>query len=270
MIKSLIFIVVIVATLAWGWFSYGDMKTFEADKAKRETLDGENRNRKVSIEKTDAEADDMVEQQKQAQQKLDDAEASLELAENKVSLSKKTAAKLQSKIDGQTEKLDKVNDLIDSIKKAFADLGDDIDLSQIPALVQKLEDDLKQANKKLEELEALTKAADGRVASNNSQISDLDTRVSKRAARIKGNSAQGRITAVNHDWGFVTVEIPTNMPVSAEAKLMVKRGMTYIGNLKINAIEGHRIVADIDYKSMTPGMVVQPGDHVILAKPVTN
>ena len=177
---------------------------------------------------------------------------------------------MQSTIDGQTEKLDEVNDLIKSIKKAFSDLGDDIDLSQIPALVQKLEDDLKQANKKLEELEALTEAADTRVASNKSQISDLDARVSKRAARIKGNSAQGRVTAVNHDWGFVTIDVPSNMPVSAEAKLMIKRGMTYIGNLKINAIEGRRIVADIDYKSMTPGMVVQPGDHVILAKPVTN
>ena len=34
----------------------------------------------------------------------------------------------------------------------------------------------------------------------------------------------------------------------------------------INAIEGGRIVADVDYKSMSAGMVVQPGDSVVLAK----
>ena len=54
------------------------------------------------------------------------------------------------------------------------------------------------------------------------------------------------------------------------SQLMVKRGMSYIGNLSINAIEGRRVIADIDYRSMRSGMVVQPGDHVILIKPATN
>ena len=270
MIKSIIYLVVIVATLAWGWFSYGDMKQFEQDKDKREALDGLNDNRKVNIKKTKKDAKAMEGQLKLAKSKLNDAENGLDNAKSKLKLSKNEAAKWKSDIATQTEKLDKVKDLIESIKKAFADLGEDIELNQIPALVQKLEDDLKKANKDLEELQALTEAADTRVASNNTQITDLDVRIAKRADRMKGNSAQGRITAVNHDWGFVTIEIPSNMPVTAEAKLMIKRGMSYIGNLKINAIEGRRIVADIDYKSMTPGLVVQPGDHVILAKPVTN
>jgi hypothetical protein len=52
--------------------------------------------------------------------------------------------------------------------------------------------------------------------------------------------------------------------------LIVKRGADFIGKVNINAIEGKRIIADIDYRSMKPGMVVQAGDSVILAKPVTN
>jgi len=40
--------------------------------------------------------------------------------------------------------------------------------------------------------------------------------------------------------------------------------------LKINSIEGSRVVADIDYRSLKSGMVVQPGDSVIPAKPATN
>jgi len=64
--------------------------------------------------------------------------------------------------------------------------------------------------------------------------------------------------------------VPDNMPVDNTTKLIVKRGATLIGKLSINAIEGKRVIADIDYPSMTAGMVVQPGDAVILAKPVTN
>jgi len=270
MIKSIIYLVVIVATLAWGWFAYGDMQQFQKDKDKREALNAENEIRKGHIAQTKKDAKAMEGQLKLARTRLDDAEAGLDNANSNLKLSRKEAAKWRSDIAAQTEKLDKVKDLIESIKKAFEDIGGDLDLDQIPALVQKLEDDLKNANKKLEELQTYTEAADKRVASNDNQIQDLNTRIAKRATRIKGNSAQGRVTAVNHDWGFVTIEIPSNMPVKAEDKLMIKRGMTYIGNLNINALEGRRIIADIDYKSMTPGMVVQPGDHVILAKPVTN
>ena len=267
--KIILYIVAIVALLGGSAYSYKSMKAFDDLKNTRVALDGENENRKAKIKTAKKEAKDMEAQLKAARGKLDDAEAGRENAKSNLKLSKKEAGNWKSKIAGQQEKLDENKDLITQIEEAFKGLGA-VDLKQIPELVQKLEDDLKGANKKLEELNALTAAAKTRVATNSEQIQTLDARIAKRASRIQGNSAQGRITAVNHDWGFVTVDIPSIMPVDSSAKLMIKRGSTYIGNLNINAIEGSRIVADIDYKSMTPGLVVQPGDHVILAKPVTN
>lgn len=267
--KVILYIVAIAVLGASGWFSYSTMETFKASKQKRAALDAENENRKATIKTTKAKAKDMEAQRDAAKTSLAEAEGDLDTTQSNLRLSKREAATWKSKIAGQREKLEEVQELISSIKKAFKELGD-IELDQVPGLVKKLEDDLKDANRKLEELQSLAGAADKRVVANNAQLKNLGERLAKRATRIKGNSAEGQITAINHDWGFAIVKVPGSMPVDDASKLMIKRGTAFIGNLKINAIEGTRIVADVDYKSMRPGMVAQPGDAVVLAKPVTN
>lgn len=268
--KTILYIVAIVAIAAGGWFSYATMDKFTKLKANREQLDETNENRKVTIKKTKGEAKEMEVDRDAAQSKLAETEGDLDTSKSNLKLAKREAATWKGKIAEQKEKLEGIQNLIKSIKDAFKELGDDIQLDQIPGLVKKLEDDLKESQRKLEELQSLADAADKRVATNTAQIGELGGRIEKRAARIKGNSAVGQITAINHDWGFAIVQVPSNMPVDETSKLMIKRGTAFIGNLKINAIEGTRIIADVDYKSMTPGMVAQPGDSIVLAKPVTN
>ena len=267
--KAILYVIAIAAIGAGGWFSYDSMSKFKKLKADREDLDTENTNRKASIASTKKDAATMEASRDAAKTKRNDNDAALDTAKSNLRLSKREATTWKQKIATQDEKIQQVEDLIASIKKSFKELGP-VELDQIPGLVKKLEDDLKGANKKLEELQSLTDAADKRVASNNAQIKDLNDRLTKRAKRIAGNSAEGKITAINHDWGFAIVNVPSNMPVEETSKLMIKRGASFIGHLKINAIEGTRIVADVDYKSMSPGMVAQPGDTVVLAKPVTN
>ncbi len=269
--KAIIYIVAIVAIAAGGWFSYSSMGKFEKMQAARKQLDTENEARKATTKKTDAEADAMEGELNTAKKILAELEANRDNTQSQLQLAKKSAASWANKIAGQKEKMDKTQDLIVQVKQSLAaELGGNVELDQIPGLVQKLEDDLKLANKQLEELEVNVKVAEKRADAGEEQIEDMQQRIAKRASRLKGNSAEGRITAVNHDWGFVTISVPSNMPVNNVSKLIVKRGTGYIGNLKINAIEGNRIIADIDYKAMTPGMVVQPGDAVVLSKPVSN
>ena len=269
--KAILYIVAIVAIAAGGWFSYGSMSKFEALQAERKQLDTENEARKANIKKTDEEANTMEDELKKAKQSLAELESNRDNTINNAGLAKKEAATWTSKINGQKEQIDKTQDLIIQIQKSFAaEIGGDIELDQIPGLVKQLEDDLKKANKDLEELQTHAKVAGDRVTASETQISELNQRITKRANRIKANALQGRISAVNHDWGFVTISIPSNMPVTSASKLIIKRGNKYIGNLKINAIEGTRIIADIDYKTVAPGIVVQSGDAVVLSKPVTN
>lgn len=269
--KAILYVIAIAAIGAGGWFSYDSMSKFQKLQDARVQLDKENEARKANIKDTDKKANAMEVEREAAKKSLAEAEANLGLMKEKNDLAKKQAASWTSKIAEQKEEIDKVQNLITQIKKTFAEqLGGEVKLDQIPGLVKQLEENLKDANKKLEELETNVGAAKARVARNEEQIQDLNGRIAKRANRIRGNSAEGHITAVNHDWGFVTVRVPGNMPITTASKLLVKRGSRYIGDLKINAIEGSRVIADIDYKSMAPGMVVQPGDSVVLTKPVTN
>ncbi len=267
--KAILYIIAIAAIGAGGWFSYESMNKFSKLWEMRTKMDETNTNRRASIKKTRKAGDKMEKERDVAKEQLAVAEEDLKLKQDNITLAKRRAATWKEKVAKQDERLQEIQDLIKSIKKAFEELGTDIQLDQIPGLVKKLENDRNEANKKLEELQAYTEAAKKRVADNRSQLDDLGKRITKRAERIKGNSAEGRVTAVNHDWGFAIVKVPSNMPVNESSKLMVKRGSTFIGYLKINAIEGTRIITDIDYKSMNPGMVIQPGDKVILAKPVT-
>lgn len=270
--KALLYVIAIVAIAAGGWFSYETMNKFTDLKKNRETLHEENENRKANIRTKKKEAKDMEGARDAAKKKLAETEASRDNTESNLKLAKREAATWQSKIDEQKEKIEGYARTKAAIQKQFKDQfnGRNIELSEIPELMKKLEEDLKKANRKLEELQSLTEAAGKRVAGNNSQIDELQTRMRKRAERIRANSLQGSITAVNHDWGFAVVSVPKKMPINDASQLIVKRGNTFVGRLKINAIEGSRIMTDVDYKSMTPGMVVQPGDAVVLAKPVTN
>ena len=213
----------------------------------------------------------MEKERDDAKKKLFALRSERKVAREDVDLAKKQAAEWKSKIAAQQEELDGFENLRIQIVKQFQDqFGENVDLDQIPGLVKELEEELKQNNKTLEELLTNVDTAERKLASSQAQIADLNQRITKRANRIKANAVHGSLTAVNHDWGFVTVRVPKNMPVNTASKLLVKRGNQYVGTLNINAIEGTRIIADIDYKSLTRGMIMQPGDAVVLSKPVTN
>jgi len=268
--KVLLYVVAIVAILAGGWFSYGTMQKFAKLQDDRIELDKQNKTRSAFIVKTKKEAKVMETERDAAKTAHAETMANLDTVEGNIKLSKREASGWESKIAAQDEQLKKNLELMMSIKDAFKELGGDIEISEVPALVKRLEDELKDKNRKLEELQALSEVANKRVEANNIVINDLSDRIEKRAKRIASNDAEGMITAVNHDWGFAIVSIPSNMIVDEGSKLLIKRGTGLIGKLDVNAIEGGRIVADVDYQSMTAGMVVQPGDTVMLAKPLAN
>ena len=268
--KPLIYVIAIVAILTGGWFSYGTMKKFGKLQNDRIELDNQNKTRSAYIVKTKKEAKGMEGERDKAKTSLVEAEADLTNVEANIKLSKREASQWQSKIAEQDRKLKETEEVIKSIKEAFKELGDDIQLEEVTALEEKLKNKLNDANRKLEELQALSEVANKRLQANNTVIADLSERIQKRAQRIASNKSEGLIIAVNHDWGFAIISVPSNMQVDENSKLIVRRGMGYIGKLKINAIEGGRIVADVDYNSMTAGMVVQPGDSVVLAKPIAN
>jgi predicted nucleic acid-binding Zn-ribbon protein len=268
--KVVLYLIAILVILTGSWFSFSTMGKFSSLQDDRVELESQNLTRNAYIIKTKKEAKDMEAERDQVKESLVEAEAELDNVEAKIKLGKRESSSWNSKIAEQDRKLKQTQEVIANVKKAFEELGGDVDLSQVPALVEQLENDVKKANRDFEEQQILAESADKKLSSNQQQIAELNDRIQKRKSRIAANKVEGRITAADHNWGFAVIDVPDNMPVDEASKLIVKRGAHFIGKVSINAIEGKRVIADIDYRSMKPGMVVQAGDAVILAKPVTN
>jgi len=268
--KLAAYIISIVIILTGAWFSYSTMSKFATLQDDRIELDQQNKTRSAYIIKTKKEAKDMETERDQVKTSLAEADAELGNMEANIKLTKRTSSILSDEIAELDSQLKKNQDLIANIKAAFEELGGDIELNQVKSLKEELEGDVKKANRAFEDQQILAESLSESVAANEQKITDLNDRIQKRKKRIAGNKAEGRITATDHNWGFAVIDVPDNMPVDNTSKLIVKRGATLIGKLSINAIEGKRVIADIDYPSMKAGMVVQPGDAVILATPVTN
>lgn len=124
----------------------------------------------------------------------------------------------------------------------------------------------KENDAKVAEIEQITKEADvakKAAAESENLITRLKQQQATRSKAIALASRTGTISAVNPEFGFVVVNLGQNQGVSSESRLLVKRGNQLIGKLKIVQIYGSTTVADIDFKSITPGFAIQPGDEVV-------
>ncbi|MGJ8677517.1 MAG: hypothetical protein ACSHX0_08370 [Akkermansiaceae bacterium] len=266
--KVLIYILAVAAIAAGAWYSY-DIKTkFTELQASIATIEESNDNRDRSIRNTRKDAKDAEDVRDAANVVLSDLKSDLDTNESNLTLVNREVDTWTKKIASQKNKLDELETLITSVKNEFSELN--VDSSDVPALVENLKNDVEEANTKMEELNTLTTAAQERAEANETQLSDLRDRIARRAERIRGNSAKGLITAVNHDWGVAIVDVPSNMTIDTSSKLMIRRGSKYIGKLKVTSVEGNRVVADFDYVSMSSGSVARAGDVVVLAKPLAN
>lgn len=262
------YLIAIVVIAAGAWFSYDTKTKFTDLHAKVKDVYSTNETREKTIAKTKKSAVAAESERDTAQVDLSEVKSDFETKEGNLNLKQREKATWTDKIAGQEDKLEEIDTLITSIKQTFSDLN--VDLEDVPALVKGLEEDVKEGNVKLEELNELASSAESSVEKNEGELTGLRERIAKRAERIKSNSLEGFVTSINHEWGVAIVSVPTKMPIDSSSKLMVRRGNTYIGKLKISSIEGNRVITDIDYKSLKQGMILQTGDTVFLAKPVSN
>jgi len=178
----------------------------------------------------------------------------------------------QLALDGDLEELltkkEEINQAILEIERELVDIN--VPPSEIAGFVTDLENqkiDLNKRNVALNEEVAIFK---GSVESNKSVIGDFKDAQIKRRKNLNANKVSSLITAVDNEWGFVVVKPHEGAQIRPESKLVVIRGNKHIGRLNINAIEGEgRVLANIDYRSLVPGMKIRPGDRVILNEPLT-
>jgi predicted nucleic acid-binding Zn-ribbon protein len=209
------------------------------------------------------------------QQRL--AKSQADLATTKDSLAKETAddeqtksqlATVQSSLDAANAQVTSLNAKIDDLNKQIAQLkpsGTPGVVVQGPtqADMDKLTAQLKDAQAQVAELTQLKETLTNKVKDAESRADDLEKVVDRYKSGTVRNGLEGEILAVNQGWNFVVLSIGDRQGAIANAEMIIKRGDSQIGKIRITEVEPSTSVADIIPGSLARGVRIQPGDRVI-------
>jgi hypothetical protein len=270
MIKPILYVVALLAIGTGAYFTLQHKELFVAlQKDRLETI--------TKKEATSAFADGKEKELKDERAVLTEAEGqksilteSIRALQSAGGTLERDVAELDGTLAAQKEEFDNLKKAMEEVKLILADLGEDINFDNLPDKIAQVEEEKKQKNAKLDELQTLAAAADALLAKNKGELGNLTQRKVARDARIGRNSMESVITAVNQDWGFLVIGAGSNSGFTPQTGLIVQRGGRMIGRVRPSSIEPTQTIAEIDYSSLAIGVRLQPGDRVILEKPASN
>jgi hypothetical protein len=76
---------------------------------------------------------------------------------------------------------------------------------------------------------------------------------------------RGTVLAVNQAYNFVVLSLGARQGVEANSEMLVLRGGSFIGRIRISSVEPATAIGDIITSTLARGVQVQPGDIVVYA-----
>ncbi len=128
-----------------------------------------------------------------------------------------------------------------------------------PDAAQKIADLTRQ----LDEQKVLREGLEGQAKSAQAQTAMLSKRIADRESGASMNGLRGQVLAVDHNWNFVVLNLGNRNGVNNSSEMIVERGGSMVGRIKITAVEPSQSVADIVPNSVPAGIDVRPGDTVV-------
>ena len=126
-------------------------------------------------------------------------------------------------------------------------------------LAKKLDD----LTRERDELKVVKDGLDGQLKSAQAQTAMLSKQIADRNSGILMNGLRGQVLAVDHNWNFVVLNLGNRNGVNNNAEMIVQRGGSMVGRIKITSVEPSQSVADIVPNSVPAGVDVRPGDTVV-------
>ncbi|MFD2257653.1 hypothetical protein ACFSSA_13300 [Luteolibacter algae] len=267
------FIFPIIAILVCGAAAYFSLSTSEKfEKVQAERLESLNTNKAVTANAEAAETN--IEKEKElletAKNNLEVATQSVLALESTGNSLKNEASKLDNELKIQNDEFAELANALEQVQAGFAELGEDIDMDNLGDKIAEIGEEVEAKRAKSEELDTLIESAKKSLASKQKDAERLASRKVERTKRIARNSMEARVTAVNQDWGFLVIGAGSNSGFTPQTSLLIKRDGRLLGRVKPSAIEPTQTIAEIDLETLSPGVRIQPGDRVILAKPSSN
>ncbi|MCW1915250.1 hypothetical protein OJ996_16810 [Luteolibacter sp. GHJ8] len=268
--KAIFYALSLLVTGAAAFFSYQNVGKYQVQKEEKEATIGKNDTLTKQKTKQQADLDEEKVKLETANRDRESVKQSISSLESKGKALVRDIATLNAQLEEQKAKFAELKKSEEQLNQMLSEQGGGVTLETLPATVQEMETKKQAKTKELEELKTGIEALEKAVAKNQEEISRLAERDTTRDSRIRRNSMESVVTAVNEDWGFVIIGAGSNTGFTPQTKLLVKRDGRLIGMVKPSSIEPSQVVAEIDNDTVAPGVRIQPGDRVILAEPAAN
>lgn len=268
--KAILYVVAILAAGGAAYFTLEHSRKFEDLQADRLKTIKTNKDVSANADVKEKELKDEKAVLATSEQKREEVTQSISALKSSGSTMERDVADLDNTLKAQKEEFVELDKTMKEVGDILKSLGEDINIDNLPDKIQQIEDDKKARIAKLEEFETNIGAAEKLLASNRAEVDRLVKRKVERSANIGRNSMEAVVTAVNQDWGFLVIGAGSNSGFTPQTSLIVQRDGRLVGRVRPSSIEPTQTIAEIDFKSLSPGVRLQPGDRVILATPTTN
>ena len=174
------------------------------------------------------------------------------------------AAKAQSEKAEALGKLQSTENRLAQLQKNIQVGGTNAAESGSPTVAE-LQAQLDEARRELDNAERekvfVSEKTQGDHAGSSAPRPTTQERVTRRHSSPPG--LHGTILAVNQAYNFVVLNLGGRQGVQTNAELLVMRGGTQIGRIRVSSVEPATAIGDIISSSLPRGVQVQPGDTVV-------
>ncbi|HZE13400.1 MAG TPA: hypothetical protein VE086_06580 [Chthoniobacterales bacterium] len=137
--------------------------------------------------------------------------------------------------------------------------------SPTPSLIE-LQAQLEDARKQLDAAEREKILLSDKIKVTQEKSTQLETERKSRPAPGPSNPGiRGTVLAVNQAYNFVVLSLGARQGVEANTEMLVLRGGSFIGRIRISSVEPATAIGDIITSTLARGVQVQPGDTVVYA-----
>ena len=263
-------ILAILISLGAAYFTLTESAKFEQVQELRVVAIKTNKVVAANADAADAKIKPSEDLLKKAKNNLELLNQSVLSMESNKSALKNEVAKIDVKLNTQKEELTNLKEGLKQVQALFDTFGGDVDMNNLAEKIAQIEEGVASKKIKSEEIKTLIKASETGLTAKQEEVQRLLARKDLRNSRISANSMEARVTAVDQEWGFVVIGAGSNSGFTPQTSLLIQRDGRLIGRVKPSAIELTQTIAEIDFELLSPGVRIQPGDLVLLAKPAAN
>jgi hypothetical protein len=128
-----------------------------------------------------------------------------------------------------------------------------------------LQAQLEDARNQLDAAEREKTLLSDKIRTVQDRSSQLEEDKKRRVTAAAKAGVRGTVLAVNQAYNFVVLNLGGRHGVEPNAEMLVVRGGSLIGKIRISSVEPSTAIGDIITGSLARGVQVQPGDIVIYA-----